>query len=88
MAIADDRPEVRARPDKAGKAGQRTTTRIFMDRITITGGRSLKGEIRISGAKNAALPLMAASLLTDETLRLTNLPHLADIATRAERPVA
>jgi UDP-N-acetylglucosamine 1-carboxyvinyltransferase len=52
-----------------------------MDRIKITGGRSLKGEIRISGAKNAALPLMAASLLTDETLRLTNLPHLADIAT-------
>ncbi len=50
-----------------------------MDRIRIRGGRPLKGDIAISGAKNAALPLMAASLLTDETLRLKNLPNLADI---------
>ncbi len=54
-----------------------------MDRIRIRGGRPLHGEIRISGAKNAALPLMAASLLTRETLRLGNLPHLADIDTLA-----
>ncbi len=52
-----------------------------MDRIRIRGGRPLKGEIPISGAKNAALPLMAACLLTDGTLRLSNLPHLVDIAT-------
>lgn len=52
-----------------------------MDRIIIQGGQKLKGEIRISGAKNAALPLMAASLLTAETLRLSNLPHLMDIST-------
>ena len=52
-----------------------------MDRMRLRGGRPLKGEIRISGAKNAALKLMAASLLTDETLRLANVPHLADIAT-------
>ncbi len=51
-----------------------------MDQIRIRGGRPLKGEIVISGAKNAALPLMAASLLTEETLRLTNLPDLADIS--------
>ena len=51
-----------------------------MDKIRIRGGQPLKGEIVISGAKNAALPLMAASLLTEETLRLTNLPDLADIA--------
>ena len=52
-----------------------------MDRICIRGGRRLQGEIRIGGAKNAALPLMAASLLTEGTLRLSNLPHLADITT-------
>ncbi|MDX1576124.1 MAG: UDP-N-acetylglucosamine 1-carboxyvinyltransferase [Kiloniellales bacterium] len=54
-----------------------------MDQIRVRGGRSLSGDIRISGSKNAALPLMAASLLTDETLTLTNLPHLNDITTMA-----
>ena len=49
-----------------------------MDRIAITGGVRLEGEIPISGAKNSAIKLMAASLLTDETLRLTNMPRLAD----------
>ena len=52
-----------------------------MDRIRIRGGRPLEGRIQISGAKNAALPLMAAALLTDKTLSLSNLPALADIAT-------
>lgn len=52
-----------------------------MDRIRIIGGIPLKGKIKISGAKNAALPLMAASLLSEEPLTLTNLPHLADIMT-------
>jgi UDP-N-acetylglucosamine 1-carboxyvinyltransferase len=52
-----------------------------MDRIRIRGGRPLSGKIAIGGAKNAALPLMAASLLTDEKLVLTNLPRLADITT-------
>jgi len=50
-----------------------------MDRIRITGGRPLNGTIPISGAKNAALPLMIASLLTEETLILENVPHLADV---------
>ncbi len=50
-----------------------------MDRIRIRGGRALKGEIPISGAKNAALPLMIASLLTEETLVLDNVPQLADV---------
>ena len=49
-----------------------------MDRIAITGGARLLGEIPISGAKNSAIKLMAASLLTDEPLRLTNMPRLAD----------
>ncbi|WP_366555134.1 UDP-N-acetylglucosamine 1-carboxyvinyltransferase [Aquibaculum sediminis] len=51
-----------------------------MDRILIRGGRPLNGAIQISGSKNAALPLMAAALLTPEPLRLSNLPRLADIA--------
>ena len=54
-----------------------------MDKIRIRGGRPLAGRIPISGAKNAALPLMAASLLTDAPLTLTNLPKLADITTLA-----
>ena len=54
-----------------------------MDRIRLTGGYELNGTIPISGAKNAALPLMIASLLTDEPLVLTNLPRLTDIATLA-----
>ena len=50
-----------------------------MDRIRITGGHKLEGVIPISGAKNAALPLMIASLLTAETLTLKNVPNLADV---------
>jgi UDP-N-acetylglucosamine 1-carboxyvinyltransferase len=52
-----------------------------MDRIRIVGGRPLSGEIPIGGAKNAALPLMAAGLLTEERLLLTRVPRLADIET-------
>jgi UDP-N-acetylglucosamine 1-carboxyvinyltransferase len=50
-----------------------------MDKIRIRGGAALEGAITISGSKNAGLPLMAASLLTDEALILANLPNLADI---------
>src|SRR5450755_63278 len=51
-----------------------------MDRIRIVGGRKLNGTIAISGAKNAALPLMIAGLLSEETLVLDNVPRLADVA--------
>jgi UDP-N-acetylglucosamine 1-carboxyvinyltransferase len=51
-----------------------------MDRIRIVGGKKLNGNIAISGAKNAALPLMIAGLLTEETLVLDNVPRLADVA--------
>src|SRR5438046_4482694 len=54
-----------------------------MDRILIHGGAPLAGAIPIGGAKNAALPLMAASLLSAEPLVLANLPDLADITTMA-----
>ncbi|WP_404406216.1 UDP-N-acetylglucosamine 1-carboxyvinyltransferase [Pelagibacterium halotolerans] len=50
-----------------------------MDRIRIVGGNALNGEIEISGAKNAALPLMIAALLTDEPVTLLNVPRLADV---------
>ena len=55
-----------------------------MDKLIATGGGALKGEIRISGAKNAALPLMISSLLTEETLSISNIPHLHDITTTME----
>ncbi len=52
-----------------------------MDKLLIRGGVSLAGDIAVSGAKNAALPILCASLLTQDTLRLKNVPHLNDIAT-------
>src|SRR2546427_410371 len=53
-----------------------------MDKFRITGGRPLKGRISISGAKNSALPCMAAALLTPETVTLHNLPYARDIITQ------
>jgi UDP-N-acetylglucosamine 1-carboxyvinyltransferase len=55
-----------------------------MDKLKITGGRPLEGEVRMSGAKNAALPILCAALLTDKPLALTNVPSLRDIATMAK----
>ncbi|PDH33044.1 MAG: UDP-N-acetylglucosamine 1-carboxyvinyltransferase [OM182 bacterium MED-G28] len=55
-----------------------------MDKLIIKGGISLKGEIRIAGAKNSALPILAATLLTQETIQICNLPHLFDITTMLE----
>jgi UDP-N-acetylglucosamine 1-carboxyvinyltransferase len=55
-----------------------------MDKLLINGGVSLKGEIRIAGAKNSALPILAATLLTHETVKVCNLPHLYDITTMIE----
>ena len=52
-----------------------------MDKLLIVGGTPLEGEVRISGAKNAALPIMCAALLTAEPLRLANLPRLQDVRT-------
>ncbi len=55
-----------------------------MDKLIISGGVSLNGEIRISGAKNSALPILAATLLSDEPVTISNLPHLHDITTMIE----
>lgn len=55
-----------------------------MDKLIINGGISLEGEIRIAGAKNSALPILAATLLSNETVQVCNLPHLYDITTMLE----
>ena len=52
-----------------------------MDRLAITGGERLRGDVRISGAKNAALPILAATVLCGERVRIDNLPHLNDVTT-------
>ena len=52
-----------------------------MDRLIIKGGIPLDGEIRISGAKNAALPILVATLLTDKPVIINNIPHLHDVTT-------
>jgi UDP-N-acetylglucosamine 1-carboxyvinyltransferase len=60
------------------------TKQILQPRLEVTGGRRLSGEIRVSGAKNSALVLMAACLLTRDTLRLRNVPMLTDITAMGE----
>ncbi len=55
-----------------------------MDKLIITGGVPLQGEIRVSGAKNAALPILAATLLADNPVTVGNVPHLRDITTTME----
>ncbi|MGB0064482.1 MAG: UDP-N-acetylglucosamine 1-carboxyvinyltransferase, partial [Terracidiphilus sp.] len=52
-----------------------------MDKFIIRGGNPLVGTVRVSGAKNSALPCMAAAILTDEEITLENIPHVRDIAT-------
>jgi UDP-N-acetylglucosamine 1-carboxyvinyltransferase len=55
-----------------------------VDKLSITGGHRLKGEVRISGAKNAALPILAGALLTREPVVIGNVPHLRDVTTMIE----
>src|SRR5262245_19516118 len=52
-----------------------------MDRIIVTGGKRLSGEVEVSGAKNAALPILASSLLADGEHTYRNVPHLASVTT-------
>ena len=55
-----------------------------MDKLLINGGHPLNGEVRISGAKNAALPILAATILSDKPVTVGNIPHLHDITTTME----
>src|SRR5690625_5497105 len=59
----------------------RQNTENAMDKLMIQGGGPLNGEIRISGSKNSALPILAATLLADGPVRVGNMPHLNDITT-------
>src|SRR5437868_12413294 len=52
-----------------------------MDKLVVEGGKALRGEVRVSGAKNAALPILCAALLTEEPLTVANLPQLNDVRT-------
>jgi UDP-N-acetylglucosamine 1-carboxyvinyltransferase len=63
---------------KNGRSGAK------MEKLIIKGGYTLHGEIRVSGAKNAALPIIAAAILVDEPVKLTNIPHLHDVTTMIE----
>src|ERR1700760_316543 len=55
-----------------------------MDKLQITGGIPLEGEVRISGAKNATLPILAGALLADDPVTVANVPHLKDVTTTVE----
>ena len=55
-----------------------------MDKLIISGGNTLSGELRVSGAKNAALPIIVAALLSDTPVVIGNIPHLRDITTTME----
>src|SRR5262249_46136779 len=66
---------------RAAASAARPLARSRLDKLVIVGGTRLDGEVRISGAKNAALPILAATLLADSPVALTNVPRLNDIAT-------
>ena len=76
MRITQDSRDAGSGAATEARAGQ-----ISMDKLVIEGGRPLAGEVRISGAKNAALPILCASLLTAEPLHLRNVPDLQDVRT-------
>ncbi len=67
-----------------GKTAAYSVTAYPVDRLIIKGGVRLEGEIRISGAKNAVLPIMAATLLADDPVTIRNIPHLHDVTTTME----
>ncbi len=67
-----------------GKTATYPVAAYSLDRLIIKGGVKLEGEIRISGAKNAVLPIMAATLLADDPVTIRNIPHLHDVTTTME----
>src|SRR3989304_282743 len=74
----------RSRPENGSRRGVRGDPLLRIDKLLITGGRPLEGEVRVSGAKNAALPIMCTALLTEGALSLTNVPTLMDVRTMAK----
>jgi UDP-N-acetylglucosamine 1-carboxyvinyltransferase len=66
---------------KAHEFNEKINEKLTMDKLIITGGIQLSGEVKVSGAKNAALPILAASLLAGEPVTLSNVPYLQDVTT-------
>src|SRR5262252_1653486 len=81
--ICEDRSMPDTLPIRFVVARARQPIPVPMDKLKIRGGTPLRGEIPVAGAKNAALPIIAASLLTGDELVVTNVPELADISTMA-----
>src|SRR5258706_15273784 len=73
----------RSRPSRRTNS-PRAWRRVSVDKLQITGGVALEGETRISGAKNATLPILAAALLADGPVTIGNVPHLHDVTTMIE----
>src|SRR6187402_1237009 len=72
---------MRSRPRRRRRAAR---VSAGMDKLQITGGRRLEGEVRISGAKNATLPILAGALLAEGPVVVANVPHLQDVTTIIE----
>jgi UDP-N-acetylglucosamine 1-carboxyvinyltransferase len=68
--------------ESGSAAGSSVEGHVIMDKLVITGGAKLSGEITVSGAKNAALPILCASLLTADDVHLSNVPNLQDVRTK------
>ena len=79
-------PAERREPPEALEASTtaNATQRTLMDKLQIRGGAPLEGEVRISGAKNAALPILAGTLLAEGPVSIGNVPHLRDVTTMIE----
>jgi UDP-N-acetylglucosamine 1-carboxyvinyltransferase len=78
---SDDANDKAGGTQQAGLSQNNSSTKEIMDKLVIQGGRRLSGEITVSGAKNAALPILCASLLTADTVALSNVPNLQDVRT-------
>src|SRR5690606_17550938 len=69
------------RPERRRTSSEFPRTRVPMQKIVVSGGAPLRGEVAISGAKNAVLPILCATLLADAPVEIANVPHLHDVMT-------
>src|SRR5688500_10125957 len=74
-------PSAPTRGSNGRDSAPTATVRTDLDKLLITGGTRLEGELTISGAKNAALPILAGALLASEPVTISNVPHLKDVTT-------
>jgi hypothetical protein len=81
-----ENPRMSKPPESKPFSWEYRPTVLAKEAFHITGGRPLRGSVRVSGAKNAALKMMAASVLTGETLRLENVPEILDIEVKQTAP--